>query len=135
MTVQQVNQKFNLNIGKNTDNITLYGSYHAYIKITKDLVIREVELTFNNDRLIVIKSAYSEHLHNGLSQIYGLENRYSSSNGVLFKYVTNSPKISCVGLLGDEMVIFNNQIDYPLFYKKMNPAMWELNKAEGFKGL
>lgn len=135
MTVQEVNESFKLNISESKHVDGFSSTNHNYIRITEDLALEGVELTFRNNSLILIRCDFKEHLHNGLSRIYGLGNKYSSSEGILFKYKTNSSQITCIGLYKNEMIIFNNQIKYPLVFKKINPALWELNKVEGFEGL
>lgn len=143
MTVQDVKQNFNLDIPEKglfgSENSKgekdLFSTNHPHIRITDYLTIRKVQLTFQENRLVIIESNYSEQLHNGLSQIYGLEKRYTSSTGLLNKYKTNSSKVTCVSLNKEKMIIFNNQTQNLQRMKYGSSVLSAFMEVEGFDGL
>ncbi|UZH56330.1 hypothetical protein JRG66_05555 [Salinimicrobium tongyeongense] len=135
MTVQEVNRIVHPKISIENEPNTHYTLVREFVRITKDLILSDVHLIFLNNKLIFVKSDYSEHLHNGLSKIYGVSQKYGTSNGTLIRYRTNSSTITCISLYPKEMVIFNNEINYGLLFNRLYPAINELNKIQSFDGL
>jgi hypothetical protein len=129
---------FNAVFGTSIQNTILSIQRDALrLKITDDIVIKNVTCGFQNKKLIFIKCDYDKFLFGGLKQVYNL--KYISKTELketFYQLKTSSNKITCIGLIDNEIIVFDNTIGTDSVLQELAPkSIKEFNKIRTYKGL
>jgi hypothetical protein len=129
---------FNAVFGTSIQNTKLSIQRDALrLKITDDIVIKNVTYGFQKQKLIFIKCDYNNFLFKGLKHVYDLQ--YISKtklNETFYQLKTSSSKITCIGLLDNEIIVFDNAIRTDkVLLKLAAKSMKEFDKIRTYKGL
>jgi hypothetical protein len=91
---------------------------------------------FQNKKLIFIKCDYDKFLFGGLKQVYNL--KYISKTELketFYQLKTSSNKITCIGLIDNEIIVFDNTIPLAVLQELAAKSMKEFDKIRTYKGL
>jgi hypothetical protein len=134
MSIIDFNTTFRTSINNTKYSIKVLASH---LKITDNIVIKNVTYGFQKRKLTFIKCDYDKFLFDGLNQIYGLKNiRKTKSNETFFEFETRSPKITSVGLLNKELIVFDNAIRKNKNLREYaNASMKEVDSHRTYKDL
>jgi hypothetical protein len=129
---------FNAVFGTSIQNTKLSIQRDALrLEITDDIVIKNVTYGFQKQKLIFIKCDYNNFLFKGLKHVYDLQ--YISKtklNETFYQLKTSSSKITCIGLLDNEIIVFDNAIRTDkVLLKLAAKSMKEFDKIRTYKGL
>jgi hypothetical protein len=129
---------FNAVFGTSIQNTKLSIQRDALrLEITDDIVIKNVTYGFQKQKLIFIKCDYNNFLFKGLKHVYDLQ--YISKtklNETFYQLKTSSSKITCLGLLDNEIIVFDNAIRTDkVLLKLAAKSMKEFDKIRTYKGL
>jgi hypothetical protein len=129
---------FNAVFGTSIQNTKLSIQRDALrLEITDDIVIKNVTYGFQKQKLIFIKCDYNNFLFKGLKHVYDLQ--YISKtklNETFYQLKTSSSKITCLGLLDNEIIVFDNAIRTDkVLLELAAKSMKEFDKIRTYKGL
>jgi hypothetical protein len=129
---------FNAVFGTSIQNTKLSIQRDALrLEITDDIVIKNVTYGFQKQKLIFIKCDYNNFLFKGLKHVYDLQ--YISKtklNETFYQLKTSSSKITCIGLVDNEIIVFDNAIRTDkVLLKLAAKSMKEFDKIRTYKGL